>query len=171
MIPKNTALTVNRHTCNCVMALCFVFTWTRLYWNVIALSLVATLANNMYIWYIYHSLMISCLYQWFIWNALYAWCFLKNIFEVSGHWNNYQPREQDSWGQQGAHLGPVGPRWATSWAHEPYYQESARVNPVEIPANFAFWWRMSELENVYAFHCYSMTNCSGISYKDEGAYT
>ena len=32
------------------------------------------------------------------------------------------PREQSSWGQHGAHLGPVGPRWAPFWPHEPYYQ-------------------------------------------------
>ena len=32
------------------------------------------------------------------------------------------PRQQSSWGQHGAHLGPVGPRWAPCWPHEPYYQ-------------------------------------------------
>ena len=26
------------------------------------------------------------------------------------------------WGQHGAHLGPVGPRWAPCWPHEPCYQ-------------------------------------------------
>ena len=26
-----------------------------------------------------------------------------------------------SWGQHGAHQGPVGPRWAPCWPHEPYY--------------------------------------------------
>ena len=26
-----------------------------------------------------------------------------------------------SWGQHGAHLGPVGPRWAPCWPHEPCY--------------------------------------------------
>ena len=30
--------------------------------------------------------------------------------------------EQSSWGQHGAHLGPVGPRWAPCWPHEPWYQ-------------------------------------------------
>ena len=29
---------------------------------------------------------------------------------------------QRSWGQHGAHLGPVGPRWAPCWPHEPCYQ-------------------------------------------------
>ena len=32
------------------------------------------------------------------------------------------PRQQNSWGQHGAHLGPVGPRRAPSWPHEPCYQ-------------------------------------------------
>ena len=35
-----------------------------------------------------------------------------------------QPRYQSSWGQHGAHLGPVGPRWAPCWPHEPCYQGS-----------------------------------------------
>ena len=32
------------------------------------------------------------------------------------------PRQQSSWGQHGAHLGPVGPRWAPCCPHEPCYQ-------------------------------------------------
>ena len=32
------------------------------------------------------------------------------------------PRQQASQGQHGAHLGPVGPRWAPCWPHEPCYQ-------------------------------------------------
>ena len=32
------------------------------------------------------------------------------------------PRQQFSWGPYGAHLGPVGPRWAPCWPHEPCYQ-------------------------------------------------
>ena len=31
------------------------------------------------------------------------------------------PRYQSSWGQHGAHLGPVGPRWAPCWPHDPCY--------------------------------------------------
>ena len=37
-----------------------------------------------------------------------------------GRW--YLPREQSSWCQHGAHLGPVGPRWAPRWPHEPCSQ-------------------------------------------------
>ena len=41
------------------------------------------------------------------------------------HWNlivTCIPRSQSSLGQHGAHLGPVGPRWAPCWPHEPCYQ-------------------------------------------------
>ena len=31
-------------------------------------------------------------------------------------------RQQSSWGQHGAHMGPVGPRLAPYWPHEPCYQ-------------------------------------------------
>ena len=31
------------------------------------------------------------------------------------------PRWQSSWGQNGANLGPIGPRWAPCWLHEPCY--------------------------------------------------
>ena len=32
------------------------------------------------------------------------------------------PRKRDSWGQHGAHQGPVGPRWAPCGPLEPCYQ-------------------------------------------------
>ena len=31
-------------------------------------------------------------------------------------------RQQGSWGQHGARMGPVGPSWAPCWPHEPCYQ-------------------------------------------------
>ena len=34
------------------------------------------------------------------------------------------PRWQGSWGQHGAHLGPISPRWAPYWLHKPCYQSS-----------------------------------------------
>ena len=50
-----------------------------------------------------------------------------NLSELSWHVTKYDliwslPRYQSSWGQHGAHLGPVGPRWASCWSHEPCYQ-------------------------------------------------
>ena len=32
-----------------------------------------------------------------------------------------RPRWQSLWGQRGAHLGPVGPRWAPCWPHKTCY--------------------------------------------------
>ena len=43
---------------------------------------------------------------------------LTPIYDQLAAW----PRKQSSWGQHGAHLGPVGPRWAPCWHHEPCYQ-------------------------------------------------
>ena len=34
----------------------------------------------------------------------------------------YSPDSKESWGQHVAHLGPVGPRWAPCWPHDPCYQ-------------------------------------------------
>ena len=34
----------------------------------------------------------------------------------------FPPRYQSPWGQRGARLGPVGPRWAPCCPHEPFYQ-------------------------------------------------
>ena len=40
---------------------------------------------------------------------------------------NHHPRQQSSWGQHGAHLGPVGPRWAPCWPHEPCYRGLSEI--------------------------------------------
>ena len=40
------------------------------------------------------------------------------------------PRQQSSWGQHGAHLGPVGPRWAPCWPHGPCYQGYDKYGPL-----------------------------------------
>ena len=45
---------------------------------------------------------------------------LKNSLQREIHINT--PREQSVLGQHGAHLGPVGPRWAPCWPHEPCCQ-------------------------------------------------
>ena len=42
--------------------------------------------------------------------------------DIPSKLSQYHPRWQSSWGQHGAHLGPVGPRWAPCWRHEPCYQ-------------------------------------------------
>ena len=48
-----------------------------------------------------------------------------------------------SWGQHGAHLGPIGPRWTPCWSHEPCDQgmfAEVGVTPVwhYIPARWNF---------------------------------
>ena len=40
------------------------------------------------------------------------------------------PIKQSSWGQHGAHLGPVGPRWAPCWPHEPCYRDPCETTHV-----------------------------------------
>ena len=35
---------------------------------------------------------------------------------------------QGSWGLDGAHMGPTGPRWAPCWPHKPCYQGTSRTN-------------------------------------------
>ena len=47
------------------------------------------------------------------------------------------PRQQSSWGQHGAHLGPVGPSWASCSPHEPCYQGTHCV--IEI-GHVSSWW-------------------------------
>ena len=41
-------------------------------------------------------------------------------------------RWQNSWGQHGAHLGPVGPGWAPCWPHAggPWFSDLGLIDPV-----------------------------------------
>ena len=48
------------------------------------------------------------------------------------------PRLPSSWGQHGAHLGPVGPRWAPCWPHEPCFQRSSHI---EACMKWQTFWR------------------------------
>ena len=49
--------------------------------------------------------------------------------------NELNPDSKVHLGQHGAHLDPVGPRWAPCWPHEPCYQESLKVPQVCPTAN------------------------------------
>ena len=49
------------------------------------------------------------------------------------------------WGQHGAHLGPVSPRWAPRWPHEPCYQDI-----------------LSKPSLFYAYWCYGFSCCLAI---------
>ena len=63
-----------------------------------------------------------------VWFPYLAQYILNNSFTFcsasgSTEWCSASlPRYQSSWGQHGAHLGPVGPRWAPFWPHESCYQ-------------------------------------------------
>ena len=55
---------------------------------------------------------------WQITNEICCWMYIayqSPLFQL--------PTQQSLWGQHGAHLGPVGPRWAPCWSHEPCYQD------------------------------------------------
>ena len=47
---------------------------------------------------------------------------------------------QSSWAQNGAHLGPTGPRWAPCWPHEPCYQGDQSSYNRGIPLAITVYW-------------------------------
>ena len=49
-------------------------------------------------------------------------------------------RLQSSWGQHGAHLGPVSPRWAPCWPHEPCYQGCITLTSVDTIVKGVLWY-------------------------------
>ena len=75
------------------------------------------------------------------------------------------PRYQSSWGQQEAHLGPVGPRWAPCWPHElcyqgscsflyfrrfPVYMQHTQRNENKVYGGYVFLWFHT---SVYPYSC------------------
>ena len=66
------------------------------------------------------------------WRQTLLWLenVLKIPFEIStiaiiccsAFWPTSKESCFSSWGQHGAHLGPVGPRWAPCWPYEPCYR-------------------------------------------------
>ena len=64
--------------------------------------------------------------------------------------------KQSSWGPHGAHLGPVGPRWAPCWPHEPCYRGR------RYSGNLLFdvrKWTSSHTFSII-WYCLSMKRCS-----------
>ena len=47
-----------------------------------------------------------------------------------------KPRQQGSWGQHRAHLGPTGPRWALCWPHELCYLGESST---DMGSPLAYW--------------------------------
>ena len=87
------------------------------------------------------------------------------------HWGNHSWLES-SWGQHGAHLGPIGPRWAPCWPHEVCYLGyhcrgttnvfltaviSTRTNPQSEPVVFLARGRRSPVPSHSQAICYHRT--------------
>ena len=49
-------------------------------------------------------------------------------------------QRQSSWGQHGAYQGPVGPRWAPCWPHEPCYQDNICTWKAAAITNTQYHW-------------------------------
>ena len=60
-----------------------------------------------------------------------------------------QPRLQSSWGQHGAHLGPVCPRWAPWWPQEPCYQV---MQPFRWWRNWNHSWKVMSGLHISSFN-------------------
>ena len=66
--------------------------------------------------------MWAVIYQWFITRLQQLYCQCTGLESLQSCTKPSIPREQDSWGQHGSHLSPVGPRRAPCWPHEPCCQ-------------------------------------------------
>ena len=81
-----------------------------------------------------------------------------NIIQIKQHKRKaYVPREQSSWGKHGAQLGPVSPRWAPCWPHEPCYlvifHWAFCISKQKVPMSTVYLlWKAS--------HCKLLTFCS-----------
>ena len=77
------------------------------------------------------SIHSDCIFKW--WNVYFYYC--AEVCFAAYHWKSQAwfscwfvaeqasgPRQQSSRGPHGAQLGPVGPRRAPCWSHEPCYQ-------------------------------------------------
>ena len=69
---------------------------------------------------------------------------------------NQHPRYQGSWGPNGAHLGPVVPRWAPCWPHEPCYQGYWSLNTMadifQRTFSNAFPWLTVSMTFQFKYH-------------------
>ena len=51
---------------------------------------------------------------WWLVHITRKWMIYSRVAQCHG----VSPWQQGSWGQNGAHLGPTGPRWAPCWPHK-----------------------------------------------------
>ena len=78
----------------------------------------------------------------FLWSCVVSFC-CTPLPNETNHWSiTYRlptleqchegpPWRQNSWAQNGAQLGPAGPRWAPCWSHEPCYLGSYHWEPID----------------------------------------
>ena len=68
-----------------------------------------------------------------VWLKCHCYLFPRVHLTITQYWFRYWlPRKQSPWGRHGAHLGPVGPRWAPCWPHEPWYQGWRRKDDCSV---------------------------------------
>ena len=65
------------------------------------------------------------------------------------------PRKRSSWGQHGAHLGSVRPRWAPCWPHETCYQSTFEIPRGCTKMDSNTQWTL--IGNVYVIRYYGYT--------------
>ena len=77
-----------------------------------------------------------------LWTSFIALLHIKITQVVEILHQRRHPWQQGSWGQHGANLGPIGPRWAPCWPHEPCYLGLLilQINAVIPAAVVLFWW-------------------------------
>ena len=86
------------------------------------------------------------------------------------HFKLWYPRYQVSWGKHGAHLGPVGPRWAPYWPHEPCYQGHQSKYILREPVIITIWLRVVLLSIMLYFMTEFFANNTLMVYKDTEMY-
>ena len=86
-------------------------------------------------------------------------CLLCSVYNML--WAD--PRYQGSCDQHGAHLGPVGPKWAPYWPHELCYQgchawlgPQMAMNVSRFVINLHVYTQSVWLWMLYLFHCSSI---------------
>ena len=81
-------------------------------------------------------------------NMLHGLWYYVNQTGINNNINESIPRQQSLWGQHGAHLRPVSPRWAPCWPHE-QRQTSYYAKQKKQILNPKVWSRLYPLLNQY----------------------
>ena len=127
-----------------ILAEIITFSFKKMYlkvssakWRPLCLGLNVSIKSHNY-WYLKPQRAFCC---WPLHTSCYS--NQKYIFAIFTHhcslsivWHgpefHWYPRQQSSWGQHGAHLGPVGPSWAPCWPHEPCSQGCQTIQHCQV---------------------------------------